>query len=101
MFVESTVIGSNNPIEIDISSINIVSDQLGFILSVSNLTKVDNNSYIGSFDPPPEEFQLQVNGIDDNGFQFSYISDMSVEPVNIGLTFSKQPYSYLIGSFYI
>ena len=91
MFVESTFIGSDNPVEI--SSINVVSDRLGFILSVSNLTEVDNNSYIGFFDTPPEEFQLQVNGIDDNGFLFSYISDISVEPVSIALTFSKRPYS--------
>ena len=91
MFVESTIIGSDNPIELH--SINVVNDQLGFILSVSNLTEIDNNSYIGFFDPPPEEFQLEVNGTDDNGFLFSYISDISVEPINISLTYSKQPYS--------
>ena len=87
MFVESTIIGSDNPIELH--SINVVNDQLGFILSVSNLTEIDNNSYIGFFDPPPEEFQLEVNGTDDNDFLFSYISDISVEPINISLTYSK------------
>ena len=87
MFVESTIIGNDNPIEL--SNINFVNDQLGFILSVSNLTEISNDSYIGFFDPPPEEFQLEVNGIDNNGFLFSYISDILVEPINISLIFSK------------
>jgi len=86
MFAESTIIGSSNSIVIN--SINVVNDQ-GIILSLLNLTEIENNSYIGYFDPPSEEFQFQVNGIDDNGFQFSYISDISVEPTTISLTFSK------------
>ena len=87
MFVEATVIGSENPVVIN--SINAVSDQ-GFIVSLSNLTEIDNNSYIGFFDLPPDEFQLQINGTDDNNFTFSYISDVSVEPTTISLAFGKQ-----------
>ena len=86
MFVEATIIGSENPVVI--SNINVVNDQ-GFILNLSNLTEIDNNSYIGFFDLPSEEFQLQVNGKDDNGFPFSYISDISVEPTTISLGFGK------------
>lgn len=86
MFVQSTIIGSDNPVVI--SDINVVNDQ-GTILTVSNLTKIENNSYIGFFDLPREEFQFQVNGVDDNGYPFSYISDISVEPTTISLAFSK------------
>ena len=92
MFVEATVIGSENPVVI--SSINVVNDQ-GFILSLSNLTEIDNNSYTAYIDLLPDnEFQLQINGIDDNGFAFSYISDVSVEPTTISLEFGKQPANY-------
>ena len=86
MFVEATILGSENPVVI--SSINVVNDQ-GFILTLSNLTEIDNNSYIGVFDLPSDEFQLQINGIDDNGFAFSYISDTSIEPTTISLAFGK------------
>ena len=86
MFVEATILGSENPVVI--SSINVVNDQ-GFILTLSNLTEIDNNSYIGVFDLPSDEFQLQINGIDDNGFAFSYISDISIEPTTISLAFGK------------
>ena len=86
MFVEATILGSENPVVI--SSINVVNDQ-GFILTLSNLTEIDNNSYIGIFDLPSDEFQLQINGIDDNGFAFSYISDISIEPTTISLAFGK------------
>ena len=86
MFVQSTIIGSNDPVVI--SNINVVNDQ-GTILTVSNLTEIENNSYIGFFDLPREEFQFQVNGVDDNGYPFSYISDISVEPTTISLAFSK------------
>ena len=85
MFVEATILGSENPILI--SSINATNDQ-GSILSFSNLTEIKNNKYTGFLgNLPSEEFQLQVNGIDDNGFPFSYISDISVEPTAISLTF--------------
>ena len=87
MFVEATIIGSENPVVIN--SINAVNDW-GFVLALSNLTEIDNNSYIGFFDLPPDEFQLQINGIDDNGFAFSYISDVSVEPTTINLAFGEQ-----------
>ena len=72
-----------------ISSINAVNDQGTINLTLSNLTQVENNSYIGYFDPPPEEFQLQVSGTDDNGYPFSYISDVSIEPTAISLRFGK------------
>lgn len=86
MFAQSIIIGSENPVIIN--SINVVHDE-GVIDSVSNLTEIENNSYIGFFVTPSEEFQLQVTGIDDNGFQFSYISDVSVEPTAVSLAFSK------------
>lgn len=86
MYAELTIIGSDDPVEI--TSIDIVTDR-GSILTASNLTEIKNNSYIGLFDLPLEEFQLQVTGIDDRGYPFTYISDISVEPTNISLSFSE------------
>ena len=86
-YAEFTITGSNNPVVI--SSINAVNDQGTINLPLLNLTEVENNSYIGYFDPPSEEFQLQVTGTDDNGFPFSYISDISIEPTTISLRFGK------------
>ena len=63
---------------------DIVNDQ-GVIQHVENATVVNNNTYVGFFIPPNEEFKVQVSGTDDNGFRFSYISDVSVEPTTISL----------------
>ena len=63
---------------------NIVND-LGIIQHVENTTVVGNNTYVGFFIPPTEEFKIQVLGTDDNGFRFSYISDTSIEPTTISL----------------
>ena len=63
---------------------DIINDQ-GVIQRVENVTVVGTETYVGFFIPPTEEFKVQVSGSDDNGFKFSYISDVSVEPTTISL----------------
>ena len=57
----------------------------GIIDHAQNATVVDNNTYVGIFTASTEEFKVQVTGTDDNGYRFSYISDVSVEPTTISL----------------
>ena len=74
---------------------DIVNDQ-GVIQYVENATVINNNTYVGFFISPNEEFKVQVSGIDDNGFRFSYISDVSVEPTTISLQLTgKKRYAYV------
>ena len=81
-----TVMGSNS--SVSINGLNFVNSQ-GVIQSTDNLTRTSNDSYISLFVPPVEEFQIQIVGIDDNGFNFSYVSAISVEPTTISLTFGR------------
>ena len=66
---------------------DVINDR-GVIQRVENVTVVGNETYVGLFNPPTEEFKVQVSGTDDNGFKFSYISDVSVEPTTISLQIS-------------
>ena len=76
---------------------DIVNDQ-GVIQYVENATVVNNNTYVGFFISPNEEFKVQVSGTDDNGFRFSYISDVSVEPTTISLQLTgKKLYTWMYG----
>ena len=79
---EVAIRGSVAPVTFD--TMVIVNHQ-GVIQHVENATVVSNNIYIGFFISPNEEFKVQVSGTDDNGFRFSYISNVSVEPTTISL----------------
>lgn len=67
--------------------LNLVDSEGGVLasLSMSNLTALEGGSYVGLFLPPPETFQLQFFGIDGRGYNFSHISDTSVEVATISL----------------
>ena len=81
--VELTVMGNKSPVTID--TVNFVNSR-GVIQPASDLTRTNNNSYVSLFMPPREEFQIQVVGIDDSRYNFSYIS---IEPTTISLTFGE------------
>ena len=82
IIAEFKIQGSTAPVTFH--AMDIVNDG-GIIQNVQNVTVVDDDSYIGIFVAPAEEFQIQVNGTDDNGSWFSYISDISIEPTTISL----------------
>ena len=73
---------------------DIVND-LGIIQHVENVTVVGNNTYVGFFIPSTEEFKIQVSGTDDNGFRFSYIGDVSIEPTTISLQIIGKKFIYM------
>ena len=75
-------------ISVIISMLNLINDEGVELLSINNLTAVDRGSYVGVFLPPSETFQLQITGTDGNGYNFSHISDTSVEVAIISLSLS-------------
>lgn len=81
-----TVMGTNS--SVTISGFNLVNSE-GVIQPVDNFTRTGNDSYIGIFVPPMEEFQFQIVGMDDNAFNFSYVGSISVEPTTISLTYGE------------
>ena len=84
MSAELTFVGSVTPV--NVTTLNII-DETRVIQSV-NVSRM-SDSFIGMFTPPQAEFKIQVIGVDDNGYNFSYISDISIEPTSISLTFGK------------
>ena len=85
MSAELIIVGSTTPV--NITSLNII-DEGGVIQSIANVSRM-GDSFISMFTPPQVEFKMQVTGVDDNGYNFSYISDISIEPTSISLTFGK------------
>ena len=83
---ELTIVGSTLPVTVN--TLDIINDE-GVIQSINDLTPIDNNVYASLFMTPLVEFKMQVNGVDDNGYNFSYISDISVEPTSLSLSFGK------------
>ena len=79
--------GSVTPVTIN--TLNIINETT-VIESITNLSRT-NDSFIGRF-TPLQDYKLQVIGTDDNGLNFSYISDISVKPTSISLTFGKHKY---------
>ena len=85
MSAELIIVGSTTPV--NITSLDII-DEGGVIQSIANVSRM-GDSFISMFTPPQVEFKMQVTGVDDNGYNFSYISDISIEPTSISLTFGK------------
>jgi len=73
---------------VTINTLDIITDE-GVIQSITGLTKISNETYASMFAIPLVEFKIQANGVDDNGYNFSYISDISVEPTSVSLSFGK------------
>ena len=80
------MVGSNRPVTVN--TLDIINDE-GEIQSINDLTMIGNNAYAALFMTPLVEFKMRVNGVDDNGYNFSYISDISVEPTSLSLSFGK------------
>ena len=85
MSAELIIVGSTTPV--NITTLDII-DEGGVIQSVANVSRM-GDSYISMFTPPQVEFKMRVTGVDDNGYNFTYISDISIEPTSISLTFGK------------
>lgn len=68
--------------------LNLISDSGTILQSLNNLTRIEQDSYVAAFIPPPEAFVLQLIGIDRNGYNFSHISDTSVEVSSVDLALS-------------
>ena len=82
-------------VSVSISMLNLINNEGVRLLSINNLTMVERGSYVGVFLPPPETFQLQLVGTDGHGYNFSHITDTSVEVAVIRLSLSKA-YCYTI-----
>jgi len=91
MYAIFTIIGSAAPVTINYVTL-VDFDGVIYLENFepdANLTKLENSTFIQSFRAPNSEFQMTVTGIDDNGFNFSFISDVFVDPVTISLAFGK------------
>ena len=91
MYVIFTIIGSAAPITINYITL-VDFDGVIYLETFepdANLTQLENNTFIQSFRCPNREFQMIVRGIDDSGFNFSFISDVIIDPVTITLAFGK------------
>lgn len=91
MFSEFSIVGSNSSVTINnITIMDVIGNILPETVEINqNLTELANNSYFGAFVSPENEFRMIINGVDDNGYIFSYVSDVSVEPTRISLSFGK------------
>ena len=85
MSAELIIVGSITPV--NITTLDII-DEGGVIQSVANVSRMGDN-HISMFTPPQVEFKMQVAGVDDNGYNFTYVSDISIEPTSISLSFGK------------
>ena len=85
MSAELIIVGSAMPV--NITTLNIINEQE--VLQTVSILNGTSDSFVAMFMPPSEEFKLQAIGVDDRGNDFSYISDVSVEPTSISLTFGK------------
>lgn len=73
-----------------VNMLNIVNND-GIILTIGNLSRLDEDSYAGVFIPPSEVFILQLLGFDGNGY---HISDTSIGVTRIDLTLSMTVDNY-------
>ena len=85
MSAELIIVGSAMPV--DITTLNLINEQE--VLQTISIVNSTSDSIVAMFMPPEEEFKLQAIGMDDRGYNFSYISDVSVEPTSISLNFGK------------
>ena len=85
MSAELIIVGSATPV--NITTLDIINEE-EVIQSITLMNNVSDN-FVAMFMPPQEEFKMQVTRVDDNGRSFSYVSDISVEPTRIRLTFGK------------
>ena len=70
-----------------VTNINLVDGQGTILLPINNVTQLDpETSYFVEFIQPAESYQLQLIGMDASGFNFSRISDISIESTSISLS---------------
>ena len=76
-------------VNVTVSALNLI-DEDGFLLeSLSNITDLGSNRYGTAFLPPSQTFQLQVLGIDQNGYIILRTSDASIRVTEVSLILSK------------
>ncbi|XP_065895475.1 von Willebrand factor A domain-containing protein 7-like isoform X2 [Dysidea avara] len=98
MYAIFTIIGSAAPVTINYITL-VDFDGVIYLENFepdANLTELENNTFIQSFRCPNREFQMIVRGIDDNGFNFSFLSDVFVDPVTISLAFGDDDAGYAL-----
>ena len=76
-------------INVTIISLNLINEDGLLLESLSNITDLGSNRYGAAFLPPSETFQLQVSGIDMNGYNFVRTSDTSIRVSEVSLILSK------------
>ena len=84
-------IDSSNSSLITVDNFNIIDDNGRLIQSIDSLTNLTSikGSYAAAFTPPSESFTLQLQGMDQYGYQFSHFFDTSVEVSSIFWILSK------------
>ena len=73
-------------ISITVTELNLINTEDTVLQSISNLSNLGRGTYAGTFMPPSQTFTLQLVGVDNNGFNFSHISDTSTEVSFINLS---------------
>ena len=76
-------------ISVRISALNLINEDGLLLESLSNITDLGSNRYGAAFSPPSETFQLQVLGIDHNGYNFLRTNDGSIMVTKVSLILSK------------
>ena len=76
-------------INVTLSSLNLINEDGLLLESLSNITDLGSNRYGAAFLPPLETFQLQISGIDMNGYNFVRTSDTSIRVTEVSLILSK------------
>ena len=87
-------------VNVTISALNLINEDGLLLESLSNVTDLGSNRYGAAFLPPSETFQLQVSGIDMNGYNFLRTSDTSIRITEVSLTLSKLIILYVFKSLY-
>ena len=78
-------IDSSNSSLITVDKFNIINDNGRLIQSIDSLTNLTSirGSYAAAFIPPSESVSLQLQGMDQYGYQFSHFFDTSMEVSSI------------------
>ena len=75
-------------VDVMVSALNLINEDGVLLQSINNITSLGANRYGAAFLPPSETFQLQVSGIDENGYNFLRTSDTSVRVTSVNLIIS-------------
>ena len=74
---------------VNISSLNVISNNGASIQSISGLISVAQCCYAGVFVPPAEAYVFQVIGMDTHGYPFSHFTDVAMQVSSVLLVLGK------------